>query len=108
MRGERRCREVQASSSQGKNLVQRTVRVRPAGLCVTVVTGMCAKASTTLTLMFPFNRNNVGAAEQCAWHSKEPCVTEEFCRYCLVLCLTAARGESAALPFSRAKQSAVM
>lgn len=70
--------------------------------------GMCAKASITLTLVFPFNRNDVGEAEQCAWHSKEPCVTEEFCRYCLMLCLTAALDGSASLPFSKAKEIAVI
>lgn len=64
---------------------------------------MRAEAFISLTLVFPSNRNDVGAAEQRAWHSKEPWVTEEFCRYCLVLCLTAALDESASLPFSKAK-----
>ncbi|KAK2515474.1 hypothetical protein Q9233_013987 [Columba guinea] len=34
-------------------------------------------------------RNDLGTAKQRAWDSKEPCVAE-FCRYCLVLCLTTA------------------
>lgn len=92
-----------------ENLVQRTLRVRPFCTCVIdVIPWRVCKASITLTLMFPFNRNDLGAAKQCAWDSQEPCVTEEFYRYCLVLCLTAALGESASLPLSRAKENAVI
>lgn len=43
MGGDGECREVQAPSSQGENLVQRTLRIRPICTCVIDVTLMCVQ-----------------------------------------------------------------
>lgn len=65
-------------------------------------------ASVTLMLLFPSNRDNLGAAKQCAWDPEEPCDTAEPSRYCVLPFLNAALGELPSLPASKANKNAVI
>lgn len=65
-------------------------------------------ASVTLMLLFPSNRDNLGAAKQCAWDPEEPCDTAEPSRYCVLPFLSTALDESPSLPASNANKNALI
>lgn len=65
-------------------------------------------ASVTLMLLFPSDRDNLGAAKQCAWDPEEPCDTAEPSRYCVSPFLSAALCELPSLPDSKANKHAVI